>query len=49
VTADGASEALPATVDVKDAGNTRKHHLAGSRGQLRLPITGGPCLVTITL
>jgi amino acid permease len=47
ITADGASEGVPALVEVQSAGETRRFDLRLGNGQAILPVTGGDCRVQI--
>jgi hypothetical protein len=48
ITADGASEGVPALVEVHSAGETRRFDLKLASGQAILPVSGGDCQVQIT-
>jgi len=48
ITTDGASEGVPALVEVQSAGETRRFDLRLGNGQTILPVTGSDCRVHIT-
>jgi hypothetical protein len=49
VTADGASQSLPAIVEVQCGNESKQFDLKLSDGQIVLPVTDGECGLRITL